>query len=128
MKEGDVDDASSGTEAGNIVVFGETRNAVDEGDTGNAVVDGDTGSAASDGDAGNESLPRSSESGASGKRKRSTSGDAGSAIFSGEQGAKFALAGDAGKLVQGLVSAVSREAAYEKLESVGDGYPESRSS
>jgi hypothetical protein len=30
--------------------------------------------------------------------------------------------------VQGLVSAVSRDGAYEKLESVGDGYAESRSS
>jgi hypothetical protein len=61
VKEGEIDNAGSGAEAGNIVVLGDTGNAVNEGDTENAVVDGDTGSAVSDGDARDESLPRSSE-------------------------------------------------------------------
>lgn len=61
VKEGDVETASSGVEARNIVVLGDTGNAVDEGDTENAVVDGDTGRAMSDGDIGYDSLPRSSE-------------------------------------------------------------------
>ena len=61
VREGDIESAVSGAEAGNIVVLGDTGNAVDEGDTENAVVDGDTGSPVSDGDARDESLPRSSE-------------------------------------------------------------------
>ena len=60
--------------------------------------------------------------------KCSASGDAGNTMFSGKHGAKVALAGDVGRLVDGLVSAVSRDAVHEKLENVGDGYPESRSS
>lgn len=61
VKEGDVENASSGVEARNVAVLGDTGNAVDEGDVENAVVDGDTGRAMSDGDIGDESSPRSSE-------------------------------------------------------------------
>lgn len=80
-----------------------------------------------DGDVGNETPSRPSEKRGS-SAKCSGSGDAGNAIFSGKHGAKVALAGDVGKLVQGLVRAVSRDGVHEKLENVGDGYPESRSS
>ena len=92
--------------------------------TGDTVADGDIGMAVPHWD---EISSRPSE-----KRgfsvKCSKSGDAGNAMFSGGHGAKVALAGDVGKLAEGLVRAVSRDAVHEKLEKVGDGYPESRSS
>jgi hypothetical protein len=102
-------------------------NAVDDGNTGNPVSDSDMGSAMPDGDVRDETPSRSWEKkGSSGSG--SASGDVGNAMFSGEHVAKVALAGDVGKLVQGLVRAVSRDGVHEKLEYVGDGYPESRSS
>lgn len=41
-------------------------------------------------------------------------------MFSGEQGEKMTLVGEAGELAQGVVKDVSREWAHEKLENVGD--------
>lgn len=120
LREGDVDSASSDVGDGRM-------NAVDEGDTGNTVADGDTGSAALNGYAGDETPSQHSAERES-FRKCSASGDAGNTVFSGKHGAKVALAGDVGRLVYGLVRAVSRDAVHEKLENVGDGYAESRSS
>ena len=63
------------------------------------------------------------------KNVHSTSGDKGRATFSGKQAvAKVALAGEAGKLPQGVVVHVSREYVHEKLERVGKGKAESLSS
>jgi len=63
------------------------------------------------------------------KKVRSTSGEDGKAIFSARHGgAKVALAGEVGKLPQGVVMHVSREYAQEKLERVGEGKADSLSS
>ena len=63
------------------------------------------------------------------KNVRSTSADEGRATFSGRQAvAKVALAGEVGKLPQGVVMHVSREYVHEKLERVGEGKAESLSS
>lgn len=99
------------------------------GDAGPTVVTGELGSAVCDGERRQTVPSPSAEAGGVSENDCSISEDAGKLAFSGRQQApKVTLAGDAGKLVFGVVIDVSRENAYEKLDRVGEGNTESLSS